>query len=91
MLEEAIYTALAEKRLPTIPNTKPTLDLVAEGLRESNRRRIMRTNTILLVKATSAPLKLVSITGELAGYRTTLRNAYIVKPGDVVAFRATYK
>jgi hypothetical protein len=91
LLEEAIYSALAERRLPTVANTRPALDLVAENLRELNRRRLTAANTILLVRAGSAPLKLVTITGRLAGHRAVFRGAYIVKPGDTVAFRATYK
>jgi hypothetical protein len=91
MLEEAIYSALAEKRLPTIPNTKPTLDLLAESLRGLNRSRVLATNKALLVYAERVRRKLVKISGKLEDYRMIFRNAYIVKPEDELTFKATYK
>jgi hypothetical protein len=90
VLEELVYRALAEKRLPTVPNTRPALDLLAERLRESNRSRALAVNKALLVYAERAWRKLVKITGELSGYRMTFRSAYIAKRGDELAFRATY-
>jgi hypothetical protein len=90
MLEELVYRALAEKKLPTIPNTKPTADLLTERLRELNRSRVLAVNKALLVHAEKAWRKLVKITGELAGYRMIFKNAYIAKRGDELAFKATY-
>jgi hypothetical protein len=89
-LGELVFRVLAEGRLPTVPNAKPAVDLLAERLRELNRSRVLAVNKALLVYAERAWRKLVKITGELAGYRMTYKSAYVAKRGDELAFRATY-
>jgi len=92
MLEELIYSSLIEGKLPKIPNTKSKFELSVEKFRDKQRLLNNVMNATSVVKVQSTPWKVITITNVgLEGYRTTMRNAYIVKSGDTLTFKATYK
>jgi hypothetical protein len=91
VLETLIYDSLTKGRIPRVANTKSSAELALERVKSSNRFFLSYLNKASYVKAQS-PTKVITITEpKITGYRAIISNAYLVKAGDTITFKATYK
>jgi hypothetical protein len=83
-----VYSSV--NRLPTVPNAKPRVEIVAERIRYRQRLNSFLLNGFFTLKSQS-PHKVLQITNpRLEGYRAVISNAYIIRPGDELKFTARY-